>query len=196
MDNPDQWGMMRSSLRTVSMASIAGWVTLGATVIVVAVALFVAMNARESIPGGSAAIYGVRTYYAGALLAVLVVGLAVSLPHAPYAALLEAKPSMYVDVVGRMWSWEIRPAGDASGAPSPLVLPVGKIVEFAVTSADVNHGFGLYDDGGHLLAQTQAMPGYVNHLRYVFDRPGRYHVVCLEYCGLVHHAMLSELAVQ
>ncbi|MEO8601310.1 MAG: cytochrome C oxidase subunit II [bacterium] len=178
------------------MASIAGWVTLGATLIVVLVALFVAANARETIPGGPAAIYGVRKYYAGALLLGLLVALGASLPHTPYSALLETEPSMRVDVIGRMWSWEIHQAGDASGGPSPLVLPVGKIVEFAVTSADVNHGFGLYDDGGHLLAQAQAMPGYVNHLRHVFDLPGRYHVVCLEYCGLVHHAMLTELAVQ
>jgi len=178
------------------MASIAGWVTLVATVIVVLVALFVAKSARETIPGGYAAIYGVRKYYAGALLAGLVLALGASLPHTPYTALLEKEPSMRLDVIGRMWSWEIRRAGEDRGASSPLVLPAGKIVEFAVTSEDVNHGFGIYDENGNLLAQAQAMPGYVNHLRYVFDLPGRYHVACLEYCGLVHHAMLTELAVQ
>ena len=178
------------------MAPMAGWVTLVAVAIVVVVALFVARKARETIPGGYAAIYGVRTYYAGALIAVLVFALAVSLPRAPYSALLESEPSMRVDVTGRMWSWQIRQAGEAPGGTSPPVLPAGKVVEFAVTSEDVNHGFGLYDDSGHLLAQTQAMPGYVNHLRYVFDAPGRYHVVCLEYCGLVHQAMVAEIAVQ
>lgn len=178
------------------MAAVAGWVTLGATTIVVLVALFVAKNAGETIPGGYAAVYGVRKYYAGALIAGLLIALGASLPHTPYSALLEAKPSMEVEVIGRMWSWQIRQAGQARGAASPLVLPVGEIVEFAVTSEDVNHGFGIYDDNGHLLAQAQAMPGYVNHLRYIFELPGRYHVACLEYCGLVHQAMLAEITVQ
>jgi heme/copper-type cytochrome/quinol oxidase subunit 2 len=42
-------------------------------------------------------------------------------------------------------------------------------VEFQVTSADVNHGFGIYDRSGRLLAQTQAMPGITNRLVYTFS---------------------------
>jgi cytochrome c oxidase subunit II len=35
----------------------------------------------------------------------------------------------------------------------------------------------------------------VNRLVYTFARPGRYRVLCLEYCGLAHHGMNSEFEV-
>lgn len=177
------------------MAVVAGWVTLIVVGLVILIALFVAKKAQESLPGGHATVYGVRKYYAGALIVAVIGGLTYFLPKTPYAAFRESEPAMRVNITGRMWSWEVREAG-APSAASKLVLPTGKIVEFAVSSADVTHGFGLYDDSGKLLAQTQSMPGYVNHLRYVFEAPGRYHVLCLEYCGLAHHAMLAELTVQ
>ena len=68
-------------------------------------------------------------------------------------------------------------------------------VRFDVTSADVNHGFGIYTREGRLVAQTQAMPGYVNRLRLQFDRPGTYRVMCLEFCGLSHHVMTGVIEV-
>lgn len=176
------------------MAIVAGWVALIGAVAVALIALFVARQAGKRIPDGHATVYRVRKRYATVLILVVIGCLTYFLPRTPYAALRESEPAMRVDVIGHMWSWEIHEAGSTSAA-SKLVLPAGKIVEFAVTSADVTHGFGLYDDSGRLLAQTQAMPGYVNHLRYVFDA-GRYHVLCIEYCGLAHHAMLTEIVVQ
>ena len=74
-------------------------------------------------------------------------------------------------------------------------MSVGEPVEFRVTSADVNHGFGIYDESLRLLAQTQAMPGYTNRLRFTFQKPGKYRILCLEYCGLGHHEMPAEISV-
>jgi cytochrome c oxidase subunit 2 len=90
-----------------------------------------------------------------------------------------------VKAVGRQWSWEL----------SPGPIEVGIPVEFEVTSADVNHGFGIYDRSGRLLAQTQAMPGVTNRLVYTFTQPGTYRILCLEYCGLAHHGMTLEFNV-
>jgi cytochrome c oxidase subunit 2 len=64
-----------------------------------------------------------------------------------------------------------------------------------VTSRDVNHGFGIYDASLKLLTQIQAMPGYVNKVHYTFTRPGKYRVMCMEYCGLIHHDMIAELTI-
>lgn len=90
-----------------------------------------------------------------------------------------------VQAVGYQWYWEI----------DNTTLPVGQPIEFHVTSADVNHGFGIYDPDMRLVAQTQGMPGYTNVLHHAFDKPGTYKILCMEYCGLAHHSMITELTV-
>lgn len=90
-----------------------------------------------------------------------------------------------IDVIGHQWYWELSQNRITTGIP----------VEFRVTSADVNHGFALYAPDDRLVTQTQAMPGYTNRLVHTFDQPGKYRVLCLEYCGLAHHAMITEFEV-
>ena len=109
-----------------------------------------------------------------------------SLTDLPYASPDDSSaPRQVIQVTGRQWAWTL--SGDQ--------INVGEPVEFRVTSADVNHGFGLYDEGLRLLAQTQAMPGYVNVVHHVFTEPGTYRILCLEYCGLAHHRMMATLHV-
>lgn len=90
-----------------------------------------------------------------------------------------------VEAVAEQWSWAITPSQVKAGEP----------VEFHVTSKDVNHGFAIYDRDFRVLAETQAMPGYTNVLRYTFSEPGTYKVLCLEYCGQAHHDMMAEINV-
>lgn len=104
-------------------------------------------------------------------------------PIPPQSGTLDAQ--QVVDVVGRQWSWDIKPD----------TVKAGSVVEFRVTSDDVNHGFALYAPDGRIVTQTQAMPGYTNKLLYTFDKPGAYTVQCLEYCGLMHAEMTHTLKV-
>jgi cytochrome c oxidase subunit 2 len=97
-----------------------------------------------------------------------------------------AAPDVVIVATGRQWSWEL----------SRDTVAAGQTVEFHVTSADVNHGFAIYRRETEMMAQTQAMPGYVNRLRVRFDAPGEYAVLCLEYCGLAHHAMSTRILVR
>ncbi len=90
-----------------------------------------------------------------------------------------------VEVTGHMWYWDMQPAS----------VKAGSAVAFRVTSADVNHGFALYSPDGHIVTQTQAMPGYTNTLLYTFATPGTYTVRCLEYCGIGHAPMRGTLEV-
>lgn len=106
-------------------------------------------------------------------------GFPIPLQHAPLDA------QQVVQVVGRQWSWQITPA----------TVQAGSLVEFRVTSDDVNHGFAIYSPEDHIVTQTQAMPGFVNKLLYTFNEPGTYTVRCLEYCGLGHVPMLARLNV-
>lgn len=97
-----------------------------------------------------------------------------------------AEDYQIVDVSGHQWYWTM----------STDTVVAGKPVAFLVTGADVNHGFGIYNENLQLVAQIQAMPGYTNKLIHTFDQPGKYRILCLEYCGLAHHAMLAELNVK
>ena len=94
-------------------------------------------------------------------------------------------PAQVVTVVAHQLSWEISPGPIQGGVP----------IEFDVTSADVNHGFAIFDAHDRLLTQTQAMPGYTNRLIYTFAQPGTYRVMCPEYCGVAHYGMMDELHV-
>lgn len=130
--------------------------------------------------------YALRKWFFGLLLTVFAVGSWATLHRFPIPN--QSTPSgaaQTVDVVGHMWYWEL----------STNTLKAGSDVEFRVTSADVNHGFAIYSPDGHILSQTQAMPGYTNKLIYTFSQPGTYTIQCLEYCGMGHEPMKSTIEV-
>jgi len=143
-------------------------------------------SGADGLPGKVAG--NVEGYRSGLFWALVVLGVAVAfatLRPWPYDA-TAAGNAVTVTATGSQWSWEI----------APHEVPIGRPVVFNVTSGDVNHGFGVYDSDGAMLFQTQAMPGYVNQVRYTFTKPGKYRVLCMEYCGLVHHDMVDEINVK
>ena len=95
-------------------------------------------------------------------------------------------PDVIINAIGHQFSWQL----------DKNEVTAGQLVEFRLTSADVNHGFAIYKGKLGLLAQGQAMPGYVNKLQYRFDEPGDYEVLCLEYCGIAHHGMRAVIKVR
>ncbi len=97
----------------------------------------------------------------------------------------DTRPPQVISATGYQWYWKL----------SGTEIEAGRLVEFRVTSADVNHGFGIYNTDMKIVAQVQAMPGYTNTLQHTFDKAGTYKIMCLEYCGTVHHAMVAELNV-
>jgi cytochrome c oxidase subunit 2 len=106
-------------------------------------------------------------------------------PLAGHAA-VATKPDVVIRAAGHQWRWEI----------DRNEVQAGQLVEFEVTATDVNHGFAIYKDKTHMVAQAQAMPGYVNRLQVRFTEPGEYEVLCLEYCGLAHHGMRAVIRVR
>lgn len=120
----------------------------------------------------------------GMVLAGIVISSA-SLARWPHAVVAPMQAGATVNVTGAMWYWEI------DQDRIPLDVPV----VFNARTSDVTHGFGVMDPGGRLLFQVQVVPGYVNQVQHVFRQPGLYRVVCLELCGIAHHAMLSEFTV-
>ncbi|HKH81666.1 MAG TPA: hypothetical protein VKA03_08685 [Methylovirgula sp.] len=156
-------------------------------------AVFVGVAAGAQVPLANygpaiARAYRLRVWLFALAMIVLVGANYRTLGEMPYVSNL-TEPSAVavkrVDATGEQWAWTV----------TPNTFHVGQTVEFYVTSKDVNHGFGLYDPEMHIVAQTQAMPGFTNVLRYTFTEPGTYQVLCLEYCGLAHHEMKTEINV-
>lgn len=159
-----------------------GLLFVGLTLGVVAVLLAVARHAHGpalpyaevSKPG-----YALRRVWLWVVLATATAAVVMSLFALPYPTAAWTSHAVPVRVVGQQYAWQL----------STTRFHVGETVDFAVTSLDVNHGYGLYDPTGELMAQVQAMPGYVNHLIVTFRLPGTYIVRCLEYCGQGHQVM-------
>jgi cytochrome c oxidase subunit 2 len=109
-----------------------------------------------------------------------------TLPFFPYLTAAAAlQPAERVPVVAQQFAFIM-----------PDQLPLNRRILFEVTSHDVNHGFGIYDPEGRLIAQTQAMPDYVNYLAVTFDQPGHYTARCLEFCGVAHAVMEKDFTVE
>jgi len=118
------------------------------------------------------------------LVVLFVPAIAYSLTKTPYRN--DLRPSdVVVQATGHQWAWALEPS----------TVRAGQRVEIRVTGADVNHGLGVYDPNDRLVTQTQAMPGFTNVIRHTFTTPGTYRIRCLEYCGLGHHTMVSQLTV-
>ncbi len=179
---------------TAVYAAIA---TLIVSIVIIGVALFVSSKRLPAEASATSTVYRARLIYFIVISAAVVVALVFTIPMTPYPFHFnEQKPDLVVKAIGEMWSWTLTPVSAGAPATGNLALPVGKLVEFEVSSKDVNHNFAIYNSAGELVAQVQAMPDYTNRLFYKFDAPGHYYVLCLEYCGLAHHAMNTEFDVR
>jgi len=169
--------------------------------LVVAVFVWVVLSTRHQREPKSRSVKRLRAWFFGILTGGLVLAFVMMFPRMPYPKGSQ-KPDRIVYAVGMQFSWGIsnQPIKNADQwremtyAP-PVKIPVGSLVEFRVTSFDVNHSFAVFTPSGHLMGQVQAMPGYVNRLRLRFTEPGTYWVFCLELCGMGHHRMRGEFEV-
>jgi cytochrome c oxidase subunit 2 len=76
--------------------------------------------------------------------------------------------------------------------PPRLTIPRGAHVTFYVTSPDVEHGFSITETA----VNTMVTPGWVSSVSHTFTTPGRYLLVCNEYCGAGHQVMAGQIEVK
>ncbi len=169
--------------------------------VVVATFLWVALSTRRTRVPAPAAVRRLRAWFFGLLMAGLAVALFLTLARLPYSGRRQP-PDQVIYAVGMQYAWGLsstpittQDEWQNSTYADPILVPSGSLVEFRVTSFDVNHGFGVFTPSGRLLADVQAMPGYTNRLRLRLTTPGTYWVFCLELCGMGHHLMRGEFEV-
>ncbi len=169
---------------------------------IAAVFFAVGWSTRQAREVHAGAAHRLRKVFFVALSAAFLALLAVTLPRTPYSAEI-SQPDRIVHVVGKQFAFALSESPistekewEEGTYSAPVEVPAGASVEFRVMSLDVNHSFALYSPSHRLIAQTQAMPGYVNRLRLRLVEPGRHTVLCLEMCGMDHHKMRAVLDVK
>jgi cytochrome c oxidase subunit 2 len=97
--------------------------------------------------------------------------------------------SMKVMVHSRQWSWLFE---YENGIRSPdLVVPDDRNVRLELTSDDVLHGF--YVPAFHI--QVDTVPGMTTRAWFRAQGTGSYDILCTQYCGVQHSAMLAHVRV-
>jgi len=117
-----------------------------------------------------------------------------------YIDQLKPNPQVVVDVLGFQWSWQfnypqyhVTNVGNMYGeGPLPVLeIPTGELVQFNLTSADVDHAFWVPE----FLFKRDVIPGHPNHFQIVATTPGTFIGHCSELCGLYHSKMLFTVKV-
>ncbi|HEX2292442.1 MAG TPA: hypothetical protein VHH55_03965 [Gaiellaceae bacterium] len=154
------------------------------TALVVVVAFVVALSTNRGSMDPEEAAHRERTWLwiVLALMGALLIATVFAIPYFDDA---EGAGRQTVRVEAFQFGFRIEPDSVAAGEP----------VEFEVRAREVNHGFAIYDSRDRLVLQVQAMPERVQEVVHTFEQPGRYRVLCLEFCGSGHQAMVSQLRV-
>ena len=115
-----------------------------------------------------------------------------------------ADPEVTIDVVGQKWSWtfnykaadnpavgqDVWEAGTINKTPD-LYLPVGKLIQFNLSSPDVIHSFWVPS----FYEKLDVIPGRHNSLQMKPTTEGLFAGKCAELCGTYHSAMLFNVHV-
>jgi cytochrome c oxidase subunit 2 len=173
-----------------------GWImTAGGAVIFLLVlaltawALWAPAASRRWLASRTAVVIGGIAFPVVVLSALLVYGLAL----AAHLVRPPGEEPLRIAVIGEQWWWRVHYL-DADGesvlvTANEMRIPVGRPVEFRLTTADVIHSFWAPSLGGKL----DMIPGRENRLVLEASRAGIYRGQCAEYCGGPHALMAFDV---
>ncbi len=94
--------------------------------------------------------------------------------------------TLVVEALGHQWYYTFRYPG-IHGEVKDLHLPLGQPVTMHVSAYDVIHSFWIPD----MRLKADMVPGLINTLVFTPTRPGKYELLCTEFCGTFHGDMRS-----
>jgi len=95
-----------------------------------------------------------------------------------------------IEVTAKRWWWDVRYPDAGVATASEIHIPVGRPVDFVLTSDNVVHSFWV----PQLAGKVDTIPGQTNHLRLTATEAGTYRGMCAEYCG-IQHAYMSYVVI-
>ena len=104
----------------------------------------------------------------------------------------ETPPSEALDVyvMGKKWMWKFA-YPDGPNSINVLRVPAGRPVRLLMTSRDVIHSFYVPE----FRIKKDVLPGRYTQTWFNAVEPGRYQILCAEYCGAGHSIMRGEVIV-
>jgi cytochrome c oxidase subunit 2 len=97
-----------------------------------------------------------------------------------------------IAVSGEQWWWRVAYVEDGRTVfetANEIRIPVGRTIEFELTTADVIHSFWI----PNLAGKVDMIPGRTNTLRLAADKAGVSRGQCAEYCGGAHALMSFDV---
>jgi len=98
--------------------------------------------------------------------------------------------AMDVYVMGKKWMWKFS-YPDGPNAIGTIHVPANRPVRLLMTSRDVIHSFYVPD----FRIKQDVLPGRYTETWFEATKPGRYQILCAEYCGTWHSQMWGEVVV-
>src|SRR5438105_5254075 len=98
--------------------------------------------------------------------------------------------AMDVYVMGKKWMWKFAYPGGPNSV-NVLHVPAGRPVRLLMTSRDVIHSFYVPE----FRIKQDVLPGRYTETWFEAVQPGRYQILCAEYCGAGHSVMRGEVIV-
>ena len=92
---------------------------------------------------------------------------------------------LVVESIGHQWYYTFRYPQIHGEITDEMHLPAGQPVVLNVTSTDVIHSFWIPD----IRLKADMIPGLINTIRFTPTIPGRYPIICTEFCGTEHGLM-------
>jgi len=98
--------------------------------------------------------------------------------------------AMEIYVVGKQWMWKLQHA-TGQREINELHVPVGRKIKLIMTSEDVIHDFFV----PAFRTKADVVPGRYTTIWFEATKPGKYHLLCAEYCGMNHSGMTGSVYV-
>jgi cytochrome c oxidase subunit 2 len=108
-----------------------------------------------------------------------------------YGIQVQPNSGLVVESIGHQWYYTFRYPDVHGEVTDEMHLPVNVPVTLHVTSTDVIHSFWV----PAIRLKADMVPGLINTLRFTPTNPGRYKIICTEFCGTLHGDMQKQVVV-
>ncbi|HEY2731697.1 MAG TPA: cytochrome c oxidase subunit II [Polyangia bacterium] len=99
--------------------------------------------------------------------------------------------TMDIYVMAKKWMWKFSYGGGGPNAIGTIHVPANRPVRLLMTSRDVIHSFFVPD----FRIKQDVLPGRYTETWFEATKPGRYQILCSQYCGTWHSQMWGEIVV-